>query len=548
MINLKTLVAMQLRDKLDFSSMRTVKGIVLKIVTTILKYALIIGVIYGGFYLLSGLRLVSLLPGIPQSVMNVLFTVMILLSALVATLSVTNSMYFAKDNALLLTLPVSRTTVFTSKLVVFYIYELIRNSTYMLPLFVAYGMINGMAWWYYIWLIPAFFVVTAVPVAVGALLSIPFMLVSKFVRQHKVLQTSIMVVAIALGIYLVVIAINALPTDLNLVGTWGTTFWQLQTWLTNFSYNFAIFVFMLKGVIGNRYGVAVTVFSSTQLLSILAMIGGVAVVLGITYLLVRPLFFYMASTPFEYKKSVVKHAHSNKCHSPVYSALIKNTKLILRDSGQISYVLYVAVGMPIAILLLNKIFDAIDMNSKGVYMALAFNVLIVLLLGMSTNIDMAHVYSREGASAYINKTIPGSYMAVLCTKLVFNFVITTVGMVVSIAIFANDRAIAVDDALLIWVMVQCTYIAHMLISASSDIMNPQYHQYATTGGHVSNPNDVRSGIMAYVMAVAVAGVSYFLLIENSHVAWVKLAIATACTMALCIWLFVNKIRLYYKEL
>ncbi len=547
MRGLGTLVAMQLRDKLDLAHWKSAKSIIFKVVLTIIKYALIVGVIYFGFTLLSGLRLLSLLPGIPQSVMNVLFTVMLLLSILVATVAITNNMYFTKDNALLLTLPAGRTTVFTSKLIVFYVYELIRNSTYMLPVLVAYGLINGITIMYYFWLVPAFLLITAVPVVIGALLSIPFMLVTRFVKQHRILQALIMLGAIVGGIYLVVVLISIIPTSLNLVGTWGTTFWEIQAWLTNFSYNFVLFAFLLEGIIGYRYGVAITLFTETQILAILCMIAGVVVVLGITYLLVRPLFFHMASTPFEYKKVTIRRKYNNKCRPKIMSAMVKNLKLTVRSSEQISYLAYVAIGMPIAILLLNKIFDAIDMSAKGTNMAIVINVLIILLLAMSTNLDMSYVFSSEGSSAYINKTIPGSYVAILFTKLIVNYVITTISIIVTTIIVVSARAVDTAYAWQIWGTLQCMYTAHMLISAELDIMNPQTQQYATTGGHVSNPNETRSGIIAYLLAVAVAGWSYFLIDERPNLAWKKMLAIAACFMIFRMWTFITKTKLYYKE-
>ncbi len=547
MKGLSTLVAMQLKDKLDFGYLRNFKVTAYKSLFTIAKYVVITLAIYYAFEALSTLRLLSLLSGIPQSVMNVLFTAMLLLSTVVATVAVMNSMYFTRDNALLLTLPVNRTTVFTSKLIVFYIYELVRNSTYMLPLLVAYGMVNNIATIYYLWLAPAFLLLTAIPVAIGALLSIPLMLIANIIKQHRVLQSILVCVALFAGIYVVVALINIIPEDIDLVGTWSTTFWEIQTWLTNFSYNFSPFVYTLIGIIGERNGIVVTLFGTTQLIVIGCMLAAVVVILAITYLLVRPLFFHMASTPFEYKKSVINKKFTNKRHNAVLSAFGKNLRLTLRDTNKVSGLLAIAIGMPIAILLLNSIYDAIDVRLDGVYMAMAFNMVIIMLLTMSTNIDMAHVFSEEGASAYINKTIPKSYLLILSSKLVINVVLMSASIAVATWIYSTFVHYTSAQICMIFFTLEFAYLSHLLISVQSDITNPQNQQYATTGSHASNPNDTRSGIMGYIMAIFVAFWSYFLIQENSATVWNKMVAITGVFFVFQLWMYITKAKLYYKE-
>ena len=119
----KSLVLMQLKDKLDWSFLKSKKKTIFKVVTTLLKFAVITALIYFAFYILSYLRLVSLLPGVPLNLFTALLTIMVFLSIIVCSFGLVKTLYHAKDNALLLTLPAKRTTVFTSKLIVYYIYE-----------------------------------------------------------------------------------------------------------------------------------------------------------------------------------------------------------------------------------------------------------------------------------------------------------------------------------------------------------------------------------------------------------------------------------------
>ena len=166
-----SLVMLQLKDKLNFSFLRSKKETIFKCVFAILKVAIITALIAVGFWLLSFLRLFSLLPGISTELFNLIFSIMMTLSIIVAVKGLVQSLYLAKDNFVLLTLPMSREKIFLSKFVVYYIYELIRNLTYLMPIMIAYFLINKCALYYYVWIIPILLIYTFVVLSISALIS-----------------------------------------------------------------------------------------------------------------------------------------------------------------------------------------------------------------------------------------------------------------------------------------------------------------------------------------------------------------------------------------
>ena len=124
---LKPLVMMQLKDKIDFSFLKSRKKTITKIVFTILGFVAVTAVCYLMFYISSLLNLFSLLPTVPLTVMVVIFTLMFILSCFTCTIGLMKKLYFSPDNQVLLTFPVKSNMIFVSKLIVFYIYELIKN-------------------------------------------------------------------------------------------------------------------------------------------------------------------------------------------------------------------------------------------------------------------------------------------------------------------------------------------------------------------------------------------------------------------------------------
>ena len=544
---LKTLCKMQLKERINLSYLKSVKQTIFKVVLSLLKFALITLVIYFGFYILSYLRLVSLLPGVPENLFEVIFTCLMLLSIIVCSFGLVKTLYFAKDNFMLLTMPVDRTKVFLSKLIVFYIYEFIRNLNYFLPLLIAYGLINKMPFYYFFWLVLAMLIITLIPVCIGALLSIPLMYIQNFVKSYKFLEYTLVVVLIAGVSVGLILVINSIPANFDLIGTWGTTFWNIQNFLNAFNKIFMPFTWMSIAIVGKRYGISNNLFRLEQWISILIILGGLAIIFGLTYLLVRPMYFHMASTPFEYKKDKVTKTIPNKKQNAFWSGVVKDFKLNFRTPSKFYSLVAVIIGLPTSIFLLNKIYSAMDTRLTGTNMSIAFNILLILLIALSSNTMLAHIYSEEGNARYQLKTNPKPQMNSLVSKLVINVIGMTLSILITVIIFASFLKINVLNTILIFVFIESLYLGHMLHSVELDIMNPQTQRYQTEGDNLSNPNDIKSVIFAFLISIIFALITYFLIRENMNIVWTKVMLVAVVYMLIRTWLFVNKVKVYYKE-
>ena len=96
-------------------------------------------------------------------------------------------------------------------------------------------------------------------------------------------------------------------------------------------------------------------------------------------------------------------------------------------------------------------------------------------------------------------------------------------------------------------MIYGVYLAHMFSCAESDIMNPQYKQYATFNDQANNPNETGAGVSAMVMSAAVFAVSLFLSTRNDAGVWLKLAIVGVAFAFFKMITYFSKIKAFYKE-
>ena len=551
---LVTLVKMQLKEKMDLGYLRSKRKLIFKTTWFFVEFAAMTAIIALIFYFLKMFSLFSLDHSIPVSVISLAFGVMLLLSLVTDTIGLMKSLYFSKDNTVLLTFPATPSLVFFSKLVTYYIYEFKKSFMFTIPLFIAYGFMargydldNIKSILYYPWLILMFLLISSVPVLLAAVLSIPAMFINIFLNRVKVLQYLLYIAFGGGAVLLVWWLIGLIPEDINFIESWGNTYWKIQAFLEGYTQKFSLIHHFTELIVGRTVGSSNVVFHSGTLNSLLLLFGIGGVLTLLCFLCSKPLFYRMASTPFEFKKKDKNQWRSNRKAPPFFSAIKKEFVIGWRSNSFAKLGGVLIIAMPMAIYLLNKIYSAMDTRFIGTQMTICFNIVIILLIMLMTNIDIASIYSRDGSSAYLNKVQPAPYVTLLISKLVFPAIIALAGLFFTINIFAIEAELAKSDAILIGVMIYGVYVAHLFSSAESDIMNPQYEQYATFNDQANNPNETGSGIGALIISAVVFAISLFLSSRSDVGVWLKLAIAGALFGAFKGFTYFSKIKAFYKE-
>ena len=551
---LVTLVKMQLKEKMDLGYLRSRRKLIFKTTWLFIEFAAITAVIAVIFYFLKLFSLFSLTHDIPVSVISLAFGVMLLLSLITDTIGLMKSLYFSKDNTVLLTFPATPSLVFFSKLVTYYVYEFRKSFMFTIPMFIAYGLIvrgyglndlKGLL--YYPWLILMFVLISSIPVLLAALLSIPAMFVYIFLNRVKILQYLLYTALGGGAILLVWWLIGLIPENINFIESWGDTYWQIQAFLDGYTAAFAPIYSFTELIVGRTIGLSSVIFHSGTLPSLLLLVAIGCVTLVLCFLCSKPLFYRMASTPFEFKKKDKLQKKANRKSTPFFSAVKKEFIIGVRSNAFIKLGGVLVVIMPMAIYLLNKLYSAMDTRFIGTQMTVCFNIIIILLIMLMTNIDIASVYSRDGSSSYLNKVQPAPYAKLLLSKLLFPSIIALVGLAFTVNIFAIESGISRGDATLIGVMIYGVYVAHLFSSAESDIMNPQYEQYATFNDQANNPNETGAGVSAIIMSAVVFAIALFLSTRNDAGVWLKLAIVGVLFAAFKVFTYLSKIKAFYKE-
>ena len=553
--NLRTLTVMQLKEKMDVAYLRSFKKTLFRVIFFLIEFVAITAVCYLLFYLSSLLKLFDVIGGkIPTNILTTVFALMLALSVIFTTLGLVNSLYLSRDNLVLLTFPARPTMVFCSKLLVYYVYELKKNFMFLIPFYCAYGLKIGYSIYYYLWVIFLFVLVAFVPVLIGALLSMPVLFIYQFIKKHALAKYIATILAYAGVFWLVLLFLKALPEEINFLKTGLPT-----DAINNFTRSVAAAVppvaWLTQLLVGKPYvPIAGTpmfeakVFTANTLPLFAGFIGAMLVLSALAIFLARPLFYKMASKPFEHAKKMRITAKPNR-KTPVFLSAVKKEWLVaMRDGSIVSMIAQFLIITPLALVILNRLYNAMNIDLQGVQMTVVFNFAIILLIILSANIRMASAYSKEGFAARLNKVQPSASGArLLFPKLTVNMVFGLVGTIVSTIVYSYFHTAGTVNLWMFGATAYFVFLAHLFWSAELDLMNPQYDQYATFSEQSNNPNENKSAILTFVLSFAFAGVVFLLMGEGITKIWVKATVASAVLAALKIFTFFLKIKVYYKE-
>ena len=209
--------------------------------------------------------------------------------------------------------------------------------------------------------------------------------------------------------------------------------------------------------------------------------------------------------------------------------------------------------VPILIFFINRIFGAMQLSTFGQRMVYAINALLITLPLLASNSLVATYYSREGRAGYMKKTKPIYALYPLLTKLFFNVAFSIPTVFITSIIFGVLTNISFGQIILFGFAVLFLHVGHMIYSATLDIMNPQNEQYATSGQVVDNPNENTSTILAFILSIIYAVISYQLLYEATLAGslvggFIKLMLISLVYLGSTIYMFTRRIKAYYYEI
>lgn len=552
-----TLVLMQLKNKLDLNVKNNKKQILRTAIFSILKFVIITGIVYLLLYLSSYFGLFY--DSDFSRVMVIVLTISLVLSLVSCTIELMKNLYFSEDNKVLITFPVDSNKIFISKLIVFYLYEIKKSFSFLLPITLScvlfLSLIGKCPTYMLFWMFIPMVFILMIPVLIGALLSIITMYITRFLKKIPILQVILFVVILASAIYGIVSLIKLIPTNIDLINQWPTVSKSIRNFLLFIEEKLPFMAQLVSIIIGD---ITVSLVYSLNIMSfvkLLILIAVCAILFMIAYFISRPIFFGMMAKSFEINKRIGKDKENIR-RNKLLTFVDKEFKINIRNMSISLNFIIVYLVLPTLILFLNVMYQAMNSSSFGELLTYTFNILMITLPLLASNALVATYYSREGRAAYIKKTKPLNVAYPLLTKLFFNVLLSIPCVFSCIFIFGNRANFTTTITLILGFAILFLHFGHMIFSASLDIMNPQNEQYATSGEIMDNPNENKSTLFAFIISAVFALISYKFFSEaivtskvsDLIICVVKLLSISFVYFISMLYLFFKKIKAFYYEI
>ena len=363
-------------------------------------------------------------------------------------------LFNCKDDQLLLSLPIKRSTVFFVRVFKFYVFELVFNALFIIPLVIAYTRwADSISYTYYITSIIMLFILPIIPIVISCIIgTITSSLSSRF--KYKNLAQIITTTIVLLGIFYI---------SMNLDGAFN--------YLTKHATS-------LNDLITKIYypaGVYAKLSTNFNIIDLLVFILINIIIFVITILILSKFYFRINSRLK--KVTTTKKVNINNLSikkNSITKSLIKkefstffNIPVFIINAG-FGLVLFIvaAIGMSIKFndfvpILTDK--DKFNIAKDVIYNNLSLIVfLLIAMAGFMTSITNS-VISLEGKNINIVKSLPIKTKTILMSKIYSSIIITTPPILLGdIILFIRFKMSIIEMILLVILSILIPLISHFI--------------------------------------------------------------------------------------
>lgn len=482
------------------------------------------------YIVLNYLRKVYLLD-MTKDLLGTLMLLLAVISVVLGTSRIAKTMYFAKDNKLFATFPVTAQQIYLSKLLVICVSELIGSLFYYFPLLLAFGIMGQFGIAYYLLLLPVIFIEVILCIGVAAIITVPFMAVVRILQKSNVALICAALLLLA-GVFMLYMQLLNGLFEFAFVTNPVETLEKINALLAALSqgtYIFGLFseILFLENIMGS--------------LGILCLISFVLLIFA---WMLNILLFKSYSSDVEKKEQVVKSRDFCVENNKFVSIFKKDIKSLFRSLSQlVQYFLY-ALMMPVFILCCNQLLLVVEVSELGKAILTGTNILLFALLIFMSTTYCSTAVSSEGGNYYLLKIFPIEFEKLALSKILLNVVVVSALLVVSLALTVVFGYLDILTALLIFVSGLAWVIAGCFSSYECDLKKPSLDWYSETD-LLSNSNAYTISTLSGLLSGAVVGIMAIVLAQHTNVVVMWIAVISVSIVYAVIRAHTFKSRLKY---
>lgn len=504
---IKLLTLLQLSDRIKLKKSNSIKGTLAKIGIALFSMILITAICSALIYILCDLI------SIPKTNSLITFVIFFLqvMSIISCTIGLLRTLYLGKDNAILLSYPAHHIEVFLSKLLVFYIYEAVKGVFFLLPLLLGFGIIyKSISILYVLVAIFMVFILSALPVLIGAIITIPLLFINRFLNRFVAIKGGLLIGLLGGLFYVVYKVMELIPVPLRIIALYNSFILKINSFINSVNQYSLFYKNIGEMITLNNFGI-----------NLLVLLGVILVLILLVAALAMPLYFSLASKSSEHA-NVKKHKGGNKAHKNTFFTFVKKEWLLsTRNLSDFIGNYAFMFAAPYVAFIMVSIYSAVDRNVLGHHMTIVFAGFVVLILASASNTSSALAITKEGSEFVLLKTAPANTANMAWAKIFFNLIYSSIMIVISFLVLVLFCK-RVENTSFLWLIM----IAVLLINAGLifwsfqiDIMSPKLREFASNGDISSVNNAAESVKVGLIVTVVFSALAIIFLMDGNDLVW-----------------------------
>lgn len=421
--------------------------------------------------------------------------------------SILRNVFMCSDGHRLLCLPISSATIFSAKLFVAYLFEVMTSVVMVLTLLLPFGIGIGAGAAYYLVLILTVFLLPVLPMLIATLLCIPLSMLLNKLNKHNILRLIFQTAFFLLGLALYMVFINSMYQVDGSSESINSIMEVLKSLLNNIS-----------GVIRYVYpvyfiGVAMTSSGMDVLVYVLLSVATTAVLLALVVLCALPMYRRNLVGQSEGSSVSRRKIKVNlKQRGIVAELMIVDAKRIFRDKQFALPALLGIIMLPLISVLMFIGFNAggadAGLSSFPIYQLIAPLALLgyMLLIGMSANPIVMYPISRENRCFYLLKTYPIGLSYLFKARLLISSLSIFLGYLLTGILSGILFEIHWTYVLFMTVSMALYAFAQMCIITLFDLKHPQLNWTNYNQSLKNSRTAWQSMLVSLIVIVALAGI------------------------------------------
>jgi hypothetical protein len=449
------------------------------------------------------------------------------------------TLFASKENTMLLAFPCNYSEIFLSKIIVFALEEIKKNLYFLLPLLIGFGVIGGLNVLYWAQIPFMWLSLCVLPVFIGAALAIPAVFIKRFL-QNRVWVYAIVMAVVFFGLFSVIyLVLSSIEIPVRLVAIYYRFIEAVKQTFQAVN-RFALFYnWMGKSLFGEN----IYLYLPLTLL-VVAAFG------ALCFFAAMPFYFKAASASNENSTTKLHEQKLSNKGGLFGTFFRKEVKIQFRTFQSVNSMITVVFFFPLITYVFNFFMSAINTNSMGEYMAIAFNLMIILSLLGTHNANSAASISMEGNEFAVLKTAPSNTSVIAWAKLAVSGIVNVASLcMMGLMLWMTNSVLEVGDIALLMLTILFISLGQIAWGFEFDIRKPKITEYATKGDGVTDNGNVAKAMAIGFLVSTLAGVLGLLFMaENYLFGWIRLIALAVGFLAARFYLLDSNLKAYFNEI